>query len=73
MAPPSILEFIVVLLMRQAASFAVPSLSKSLHLGTKVSEDLKHVIRVAQVGDPMNHTWLPRQQRGSQNRQRGIL
>ena len=35
MAPPSILEFIVVLLMRQAASFAVPSLSKSLHLGTK--------------------------------------
>jgi hypothetical protein len=35
MAPPSILEFIVVLLMRQAASFVVPSLSKSFHLGTK--------------------------------------
>lgn len=35
MAPPSILEFIVVLLMRQAASFVVPSPSKSLHLGTK--------------------------------------
>jgi hypothetical protein len=35
MAPPSILEFIVVLLMRQATSFAVPSLSKSFHLGTK--------------------------------------
>jgi hypothetical protein len=35
MAPPSILEFIVVLLMRQAASFVVPELSKSLHLGTK--------------------------------------
>jgi hypothetical protein len=35
MAPPSILEFIVVLLMRQAASFVVPSLSKSVHLGTK--------------------------------------
>jgi hypothetical protein len=35
MAPPSILEFIVVLLMRQAASFVVPALSKSLHLGTK--------------------------------------
>ncbi len=35
MAPPSILEFIVVLLMRQAASFVVPALSKSFHLGTK--------------------------------------
>src|SRR5438874_11993120 len=35
MAPRSILEFIVVLLMRQAASFVVPALSKSLHLGTK--------------------------------------
>jgi len=35
MAPPSILEFIVVLLMRQAASFVVPPLSKSFHLGTK--------------------------------------
>ena len=35
MAPPSILEFIVVLLMRQAASFVVPALSKSIHLGTK--------------------------------------
>jgi hypothetical protein len=35
MAPPSILEFIVVLLMRQAASFVTPSLSKSIHLGTK--------------------------------------
>jgi hypothetical protein len=35
MAPPSILEFIVVLLMRQAASFVVPELSKSRHLGTK--------------------------------------
>jgi hypothetical protein len=35
MAPPSILEFIIVLLMRQAASFVTPSLSKSVHLGTK--------------------------------------
>lgn len=35
MAPPSILEFIIVLLMRQAASFVAPSLSKSVHLGTK--------------------------------------
>jgi hypothetical protein len=35
MAPPSILEFIVVLLMRQAASFVTPPLSKSVHLGTK--------------------------------------
>lgn len=35
MAPPSILEFIVVLLMRQAASFATPSLSEPFHLGTK--------------------------------------
>jgi len=35
MAPPSILEFIVVLLMRQAASFVVPSMGKSFHLGTK--------------------------------------
>ena len=35
MAPPSILEFIIVLLMRQAASFVVPSLGKSFHLGTK--------------------------------------
>jgi hypothetical protein len=35
MSPPSILEFIIVLLMRQAASFVTPSLSKSVHLGTK--------------------------------------
>jgi hypothetical protein len=35
MAPPSILEFIVVLLMRQASSFVVPALSKSVHPGTK--------------------------------------
>src|SRR5450631_17691 len=35
MAPPSILEFIIVLLMRQAASFNVASLSKSFHLSTK--------------------------------------
>lgn len=35
MAPPSILEFIIVLLMRQAASFINASLSKSVHLGTK--------------------------------------
>jgi hypothetical protein len=35
MAPPSILEFIITLLLRQAASFAAPSLSKSVHLGTK--------------------------------------
>ena len=35
MAPPSILEFIIVLLMRQAISFAAPALSKSTHLGTK--------------------------------------
>jgi hypothetical protein len=35
MAPPSILEFIIVLLMRQAASFVVPSLGRSFHLGTK--------------------------------------
>jgi len=35
MAPPSILEFILVLLMRQAASFVVSSLGKSFHLGTK--------------------------------------
>ncbi len=35
MAPPSILEFIIVLLMRQAASFLVPRLGKSFHLGTK--------------------------------------
>jgi hypothetical protein len=35
MAPPSIFEFIIALLLRQAASFAAPSLSKSVHLGTK--------------------------------------
>lgn len=35
MAPPSILEFIMVMLMRQAASFVTASLSKSVHLGTK--------------------------------------
>lgn len=35
MAPPSIFEFIITLLLRQAASFAAPSLSKSVHLGTK--------------------------------------
>lgn len=35
MAPPSILEFILVMLMRQASSFIVPALGKSVHLGTK--------------------------------------
>ena len=35
MAPPSIFEFIITLLLRQAVSFAAPSLSKSVHLGTK--------------------------------------
>ena len=35
MAPPSIFEFIIALLLRQALSFAAPSLSKSVHLGTK--------------------------------------
>lgn len=35
MAPPSILEFIVTLLIRQAASFACPPLGKSNHLSTK--------------------------------------
>lgn len=35
MAPPSILQFILVLLMRQAASFVTAKLSKSVHLGTK--------------------------------------
>jgi hypothetical protein len=35
MAPPSILEFIIVMLMRQAASFSTPAMSKSVHLGTK--------------------------------------
>ena len=35
MAPPSILEFIVTFLMRQSASFVSPSVSKSVHLGTK--------------------------------------
>lgn len=35
MAPPSVLKFIVVMLIRQAASFAAPAMSKSVHLGTK--------------------------------------
>lgn len=35
MAPPSIFEFILTLLIRQAASFAAASVSRSLHLGTK--------------------------------------
>lgn len=35
MAPPSIFEFIITLLMRQSASFLAPSVSKSVHLGTK--------------------------------------
>ena len=35
MAPPSIFEFIITLLMRQAASFVAPTVSKSVHLGTK--------------------------------------
>jgi hypothetical protein len=35
MAPPSIFEFIITLLMRQSASFAAPTVSKSVHLGTK--------------------------------------
>lgn len=35
MAPPSIFEFIITLLMRQSASFVAPTVSKSVHLGTK--------------------------------------
>jgi hypothetical protein len=35
MAPPSIFEFIITLLMRQSASFIAPTVSKSVHLGTK--------------------------------------
>lgn len=35
MAPPSIFEFIISLLLRQAASFATLAVSKSVHLGTK--------------------------------------
>ena len=35
MAPPSIFEFIITLLMRQSAAFVAPSVSKSIHLGTK--------------------------------------
>jgi hypothetical protein len=35
MAPPSIFEFIIALLMRQSASFIAQSVSKSVHLGTK--------------------------------------
>jgi hypothetical protein len=35
MAPPSIFEFIITLLLRQSVGFAAPSLSKSIHLGTK--------------------------------------
>lgn len=34
-APPSIFEFILAMLMQQAAGLAAPSLSKSIHLGTK--------------------------------------
>lgn len=35
MAPPSIFEFILTLLLRQAVGLAAPSLSTSIHLGTK--------------------------------------
>lgn len=35
MAPPSLLEFFVTLVLRQAVSFISPSLSSSVHLGTK--------------------------------------
>jgi hypothetical protein len=35
MAPPSIFEFMITLLLRQAASFRAPAVSKSIHLGTK--------------------------------------
>lgn len=35
MAPPSLLEFVQVLLIREAVGAACPSLSRSVHLGTK--------------------------------------
>ena len=35
MAPPSIYEFVITLLLRQAVGFAAPSFSKSIHFGTK--------------------------------------
>jgi hypothetical protein len=35
MAPPSIYEFIITLLMRQAVGFAAPWFAKSIHFGTK--------------------------------------
>src|SRR5262245_35711799 len=47
--------------------------ARTLHLRTEVSENLEHVIRVAQVGHAVNDTWLSSQQCGGENWQRGIL
>src|SRR5215471_12172300 len=42
--------------------------ARAFHLRTEVSENLEHVIRVAQVGHAMNDTWLPSQQCRGKNR-----
>ena len=49
------------------------SAAGAFYLRAEVSENLKHVICVAQVGYPVNDTWFPRQQCRGENRQRGIL
>src|SRR5262245_36346414 len=44
--------------------------ARAFHLRTQVSENLEHVIRVAQVGDTVDDTRLPGQQCRGENRQR---
>ena len=47
--------------------------ARAFHLRTEVSENLQHVIRIAQVGHAVNDTRLPSQQCRGENRQRGIF
>src|SRR5206468_11232500 len=44
-----------------------------LHLSAEMSEDLQHVMRVAQVRHAMNRARLPSQQGGGQNGEGGVL
>jgi len=45
----------------------------AFHLRAQMSQNLQHVMRVAQIGHAMNDTRLWRKQRRSQDRQRRIF
>src|SRR5207253_10540114 len=53
--------------------FPYTTLFRSFHLSAEMSEDLQHVMRVAQVRHAMNRARLPRQQGRGQNGKGRVL